>query len=33
MLAQQSNTVILPANVADIAGMVATAMRVFNQVK
>jgi regulator of protease activity HflC (stomatin/prohibitin superfamily) len=33
MLAQHSNTVILPANVADIAGMVATAMRVFNQVK
>jgi regulator of protease activity HflC (stomatin/prohibitin superfamily) len=32
-LAQRSNTVILPANVADIAGMVATAMRVFNQVK
>jgi regulator of protease activity HflC (stomatin/prohibitin superfamily) len=32
-LAQRTNTVILPANVADIAGMVATAMRVFNQVK
>jgi regulator of protease activity HflC (stomatin/prohibitin superfamily) len=33
MLAQHSNTVILPANVADVAGMVATAMRVFNQAK
>jgi len=28
-LAQRSNTVILPANVADVASMVATAMRVF----
>jgi regulator of protease activity HflC (stomatin/prohibitin superfamily) len=28
-LAQKSNTMILPANVADVAGMVATAMRVF----
>jgi regulator of protease activity HflC (stomatin/prohibitin superfamily) len=32
-LAQRTNTVILPANVADIAGMVATAMRVFNTAK
>jgi regulator of protease activity HflC (stomatin/prohibitin superfamily) len=28
-LAQKNNTLILPANVADIAGMVATAMRVY----
>ncbi|MCC7044267.1 MAG: paraslipin [Acidobacteria bacterium] len=28
-LAKQTNTVILPANVADVAGMIATAMRVF----
>ena len=28
-LAQKSNTMILPANVADVAGMVATAMKVF----
>ena len=28
-LAQKTNTLILPANVSDIAGMVATAMRVF----
>jgi regulator of protease activity HflC (stomatin/prohibitin superfamily) len=33
MLAQNTNTMILPANVADVAGMVATAMRVLNQVK
>lgn len=32
-LAQKSNTLILPANAADIAGMVATAMRVFQQVE
>jgi regulator of protease activity HflC (stomatin/prohibitin superfamily) len=30
-LAQKSNTMILPANVADVASMVATAMRVFQQ--
>ena len=30
MLAQETNTLILPANVADVAGMVATAMRVFH---
>src|SRR5688572_9091108 len=30
-LAQRSNTVILPANVADIASMVTTAMKVFTQ--
>ena len=30
-LAQKSNTMILPANVADVAGMVATAMRVFKE--
>ena len=28
-LAQKSNTLVIPANVSDIAGMVATAMRVF----
>ena len=28
-LAQKNNTVILPANVADVAAMVTTAMRVF----
>ncbi len=28
-LAQKTNTVILPANVADVAGMIATAMKVF----
>jgi len=32
-LAQKSNTVILPANVADVASMVATAMRVFKQIE
>ena len=32
-LAQRSNTVILPANDAYVASMVATAMRVFNQAK
>jgi regulator of protease activity HflC (stomatin/prohibitin superfamily) len=32
-LAQQTNTLILPANVADIASMVATAMRVFQTEK
>jgi regulator of protease activity HflC (stomatin/prohibitin superfamily) len=31
-LAQKTNTMILPANVADTAGMVATAMKVFQQV-
>ena len=31
-LAQKTNTMILPANVADVASMVATAMRVFKQV-
>jgi len=31
-IAQRSNTVVLPANVADVASMVATAMRVFQQV-
>ena len=30
-LAQKNNTMILPANVADVAGMVATAMKVFQQ--
>ena len=30
-LAKKSNTMILPANVADTASMVATAMRVFQQ--
>jgi regulator of protease activity HflC (stomatin/prohibitin superfamily) len=30
-LAQKTNTMILPANVADVAGMVATAMKVFKQ--
>ncbi len=30
-LAQKTNTVILPANVADVASMVATAMKVFKQ--
>ena len=32
-LAQKTNTLILPANVADIAGMVATAMKVFQKVE
>jgi regulator of protease activity HflC (stomatin/prohibitin superfamily) len=32
-LAKQTNTVILPANVADVAGMIATAMRVFETEK
>jgi len=32
-LAKQTNTVILPANVADVAGMIATAMRVFESEK
>jgi regulator of protease activity HflC (stomatin/prohibitin superfamily) len=32
-LAKQTNTVILPANVADMAGMIATAMRVFETEK
>jgi regulator of protease activity HflC (stomatin/prohibitin superfamily) len=32
-LAKQTNTVILPANVADVAGMIATAMRVFEAEK
>jgi regulator of protease activity HflC (stomatin/prohibitin superfamily) len=32
-LAQKNTTMILPANVADVAGMVATAMRVFEQSK
>ena len=32
-LAKQTNTVILPANVADVAGMIATAMRVFDAEK
>jgi regulator of protease activity HflC (stomatin/prohibitin superfamily) len=31
-LAQNTNTMILPANVADVASMVATAMKVFKQV-
>ena len=31
-LAKKTNTMILPANVADIAGMVATAMKVFQKV-
>ena len=31
-LAQKTNTMILPANVADVASMVATAMKVFKQV-
>ena len=30
-IAQKTNTIVLPANLADIAGMVATAMRVFQQ--
>jgi regulator of protease activity HflC (stomatin/prohibitin superfamily) len=30
-LAQKSNTLVIPANVTDIAGMVATAMKVFQQ--
>ena len=30
-LAKKTNTMILPANVADTASMVATAMRVFQQ--
>jgi regulator of protease activity HflC (stomatin/prohibitin superfamily) len=32
-LAQKSNTMILPANMTDVAGMVATAMKVFRQVE
>ena len=32
-LAQRTNTMILPANVADIAGMVGTAMKVFEEVR
>jgi regulator of protease activity HflC (stomatin/prohibitin superfamily) len=32
-LAQKSNTMILPANVTDVAGMVATAMKVFQKVE
>ncbi|ODS59653.1 MAG: stomatin 2 [Acidobacteria bacterium SCN 69-37] len=32
-LAKQANTVILPANVGDVAGMIATAMRVFETEK
>src|SRR5262245_23038051 len=32
-LAQKNNTMILPANVTDIAGMVATAMKVFQKVE
>ncbi len=32
MLAQKTNTMILPANVGDMASMVATAMKVFKQV-
>ncbi|HEX7777833.1 MAG TPA: band-7 C-terminal domain-containing protein, partial [Vicinamibacterales bacterium] len=28
-LAQRTNTMILPANVADVAGMIATAMKVY----
>jgi len=32
-LAQEANTVILPANVADVAAMVTTAMRVFSTEK
>jgi regulator of protease activity HflC (stomatin/prohibitin superfamily) len=32
-LAQETNTLILPANVADVASMVSTAMRVFQQVE
>src|SRR6188508_189792 len=32
-LAQKTNTLILPANVGDIAGMVATAMKVFQKVE
>jgi regulator of protease activity HflC (stomatin/prohibitin superfamily) len=32
-LAQESNTVILPANVADVASMVAVAMKVFREQK
>jgi regulator of protease activity HflC (stomatin/prohibitin superfamily) len=30
-LAQKSNTLVIPANVTDIAGMIATAMKVFQQ--
>ena len=30
-LAQKTNTMILPANVSDVASMVATAMKVFKQ--
>ncbi len=30
-IAQKGNTVVLPANVADVAGMVAIAMKVFQQ--
>ena len=32
-LAKSTNTMILPANVADVASMVATAMKVFREVK
>ena len=32
-LAKSTNTMILPANVADVASMVATAMKVFGEVK
>ena len=32
-LAQKTNTLVLPANVGDVASMVATAMRVFQQVQ
>jgi regulator of protease activity HflC (stomatin/prohibitin superfamily) len=32
-LAQESNTIVLPANVADVASMVSVAMRVFQQQK
>ncbi len=30
-IAQKTNTIVLPANLADVAGMVATAMRVYQQ--
>jgi len=29
-IARQTNTVVVPANVADVAGMIATAMKVFD---
>jgi regulator of protease activity HflC (stomatin/prohibitin superfamily) len=32
-LAQKTNTVIVPANLTDVAGMIATAMRVFESTK